>query len=629
VKFTHSIAFKISVASGFALAVTVALLTTVGALNVRHQAVDAFEQSSSARIKQADESLDGLFREVEQNLTYLVNTVQLQSADNTIVDYMTHSDTMTPESNGPVERSIYALLKAFGDSHPNMRYLDIGTKWGGYVQWPVESFNGAHYDPRVRPWYQLAMTAPDRVVRPAPYLNAAASGGAIISFARVVKNPQGEVIGALEGDITLDGFAKLTNAIRFGKTGYLIVVDNNGKILVDPRDKSHEFKDMKALGEGYRQLAAASDGLATIEMNGTSYRAYVYTSPRNGWKYFALVPSAEMMAAANRLTAMLIGVGLLVLAGALAVTIALGRRMTSPLRTLAGSMYEIASGDGDMTRRLPLVSKDEVGHLATQFNAFVEKLHGVLVKVMASSRHFELAANEVSAGNGDLSARTEQQAASIQQTAATMEELANTVRGTAEQAKNVNEVATNAVQTARRGNEAVSSAARTMDVAVEQSGRIVGIVAMIESIAFQTNILALNAAVESARAGESGRGFAVVASEVRNLAQRSTSAAKEIKDLLESSVDHVRTGAEQVNVAGRTISELTDAIANVATITTEISASAREQSRSIDEVNQAVSLMDQSTQQNAALVEQIAAASASLSEQGRELHTTVGFFKLD
>jgi methyl-accepting chemotaxis protein len=190
-------------------------------------------------------------------------------------------------------------------------------------------------------------------------------------------------------------------------------------------------------------------------------------------------------------------------------------------------------------------------------------------------------------------------------------------------------VAAGAVEVAPRGNEAVSTAAQTMGTAVEQSGRIEGIVAMIEGIAFQTNILALNAAVESARAGESGRGFAVVASEVRNLAQRSTNAAKEIKVLLDASVDNVRAGAEQVNLAGRTIAELTDAIGNVATITAEISASAQEQSRSINEINQAVSLMDQSTQQNAALVEEIAAASQSLKSQGRELHTTVSFFKLD
>jgi methyl-accepting chemotaxis protein len=259
---------------------------------------------------------------------------------------------------------------------------------------------------------------------------------------------------------------------------------------------------------------------------------------------------------------------------------------------------------------------------------FVEKLHGVLHKVMTSSCHLEVAAREVSAGNLDLSARTEQQAASIQQTAASMEELAGAVRGTADQAKSANAVAAGAVKIARRGNEAVTSAAKTMNIAVEQSGRIDGIVGMIEGIAFQTNILVLNAAVKSARAGESGRGFAVVAAEVRNLAQRSTSAAKDIKALLEASVGNVQAGAEQVNLAGETIAELTEAISNVETITGAIAESAHEQSRAISEVNNAISVMDQSTQQNAALVEEMAAASESLNAQGKDLSATVGFSKL-
>ncbi|CAG9195075.1 Methyl-accepting chemotaxis sensory transducer with Cache sensor [Paraburkholderia sabiae] len=628
VKLTGSIAFKFSAASGAALAVTVLLLTSVGALNVRHQAVDEFEQSSRARIVQADESLDVNFKEVEQNLTYLTQTAQLKAADQSITDYLNHGGQMTPDKNGEIEKTIFALLKDFGDTHPNMRYLDIGTRWGGYVQWPIESLNGEHYDPRVRPWYQLAMTAPDRVVRPAPYLSAAGSGGAIISFARVVKDSKGEILGALEGDISLDDFARLTSGIQFGKTGYLLVTDSSGKVLIDPREKKHEFKELKSLGGGYEQLSDASDGLVRIRMDGVEYQSFIYTSPKNGWKYYALVPESEMMAAANRLTWTLIAMGLLVLVVAVLIMVALGRRMTDPIRNLASSMHEIAAGDGDMTRRLPQLGNDEVGHLAKQFNAFVEKLHGVLLKVMTNSRHLELAASEVSAGNLDLSSRTEQQAASIQQTAASMEELAGTVRGTADQAKNANAVASGAVDVARRGNEAVSAAAKTMNAAVEQSGRIVGIVAMIEGIAFQTNILALNAAVESARAGESGRGFAVVAAEVRNLAQRSTGAAKEIKALLEASVGNVQAGAEQVNLAGKTIAELTDAISNVATITSEIADSAREQSRAIGEVNQAVSLMDQSTQQNAALVEEIAAASESLSTQGKDLNATVGFFKL-
>ncbi|WP_186168251.1 methyl-accepting chemotaxis protein [Burkholderia gladioli] len=626
---SRSVGFKINLAFGIALVLSVAVLATVGALSVRHQAVSEFEQSSRARITQADESLDGTFREVEQNLTYLSQTPELQSADESITNYLTHTGKMTPNSNGGVEQRIFTLLKAFGDSHPTMRYLDIGTHWGGYVQWPMETMNGDHYDPRVRPWYMAAMEAGgDRVVRPAPYLSAAGSGGAIIPFAKIVKNAGGDVLGVLEGDVSLEGFAKLTNGIRFGDTGYLIVTDNNGRVLIDPRDKSHEFKDFKTLGDGYAQLAAAADGRTPVSLDATAYQGFAYTSPKNNWRYYALEPQSEMMGAANALTLQLLGTGALVIVLVLAAIVALSRRIVVPLRSLAGTMNEIAVGDGDLTRRLPVVSHDEVGLLAGRFNAFVEKLHGVLVTVSSNITQLETASREVSAGNSDLSARTEQQAASIQQTAAAMEQLASTVREAAERAKNANQIASGAVDTARRGDAAVTDAAKTMEAAVSESERIIGIVGIIEGIAFQTNILALNAAVESARAGESGRGFAVVASEVRNLAQRSTSAAKEIKALLEASVGNVRSGASQIGLAGKTIAELNRAVGNVAQITTEIAASAHEQSRAIEEVNQAVASMDQTTQQNAALVQQMAAASEALSAQGRDLHATVGFFRL-
>ncbi|PJO20102.1 methyl-accepting chemotaxis protein [Burkholderia glumae] len=627
-KVSSSIGFKINLAFGTALVLSVAILTTVGTLNVRHQAINEFEQSSRARITQADGSLDGTFSEVEQNLTYLAQTPELMSADATITNYLTHTGKMTPDSNGGVEQRIFTVLRQFGDAHPNMRYLDIGTHWGGYVQWPMETMNGDHYDPRQRPWYIAAMESPGRVARPAPYLSAAGSGGAIIPFARVIRNAGGEVLGALEGDLSLEGFAKLTSDIHFGQSGYLIVTDNNGRVLIDPRDKRHEFKEFKSLGDGYAQLASAADGRTAVTIDSTPYQAYAYTSPKNGWRYYALEPAAEMMAAANRLTFQLVGTGALVIVVALLAMVVLSRQIAVPLRTLAGSMHEIAVGDGDLTRRLPIVNNDEVGLLAGRFNAFVEKLHGVLVKVSSSISHLETASHEVSAGNNDLSARTEQQAASIQQTAASMEQLAGTVREAADRAKHANAIASGAVATARRGDEAVADAAKTMQAAVSESERIIGIVGIIEGIAFQTNILALNAAVESARAGESGRGFAVVASEVRNLAQRSTDAAKEIKSLLETSVGNVREGASRIGLAGRTIAELNAAVGNVAQITTEIAAAANEQSRAIDEVNQAVASMDQSTQQNAALVEEIAAASESLSAQGRDLHATVSFFRL-
>lgn len=305
----------------------------------------------------------------------------------------------------------------------------------------------------------------------------------------------------------------------------------------------------------------------------------------------------------------------------------LARLVSRPLHRAVAIATQVA--EGDLTVRIAASSRDETGQMMSALEAMTTSLQRIVGGVRGSADSIATASGQIVSGNADLSARTEEQAATLEQTAASMTQLTQTVRQNSDNARQANALATRATDMADAGNDAVQEMVRSIGEVSESSDKVSQITGVIEGIAFQTNILALNAAVESARAGESGRGFAVVASEVRNLAQRSTNAAKEIKVLLDASVENVRAGAQQVDLAGRTIAELTDAIGNVATITAEISASAHEQSRSIDEINQAVSLMDQSTQQNAALVEEIAAASQSLKAQGRELHTTVSFFKLD
>ncbi|WP_429314377.1 methyl-accepting chemotaxis protein [Paraburkholderia sp. GAS448] len=429
-------------------------------------------------------------------------------------------------------------------------------------------------------------------------------------------------------DISLDGFAKMIGQVRFGETGYLMVVEDSGTVLVDPRVPSHNFKPLKEIGDGYRELAELGNGTRQVDIDGTRYDSVIYTSPDLGWKYIGLIPHTEMMASANRLSAILIAGGVLVLLAALVLTTALGRRLTAPLRQVSNGMQDIASGDGDLTQRLPVTSGDEVGVLAAQFNAFVEKLNGVLLKIRDSSESLRVATGEISAGNADLSARTEQQAAALQETAASMEELTSAVKQNADNAREASALAASASDIARRSNDAVARVVGTMSDISERSSRIADITGIIEGIAFQTNILALNAAVESARAGEYGRGFAVVASEVRSLAQRSSSAAKEIKELIGASVDKIQQGSALAGEAGQTMSEVTHAVGQVTAIMSEIAVVSDEQSRGIAQVNLAITQMDDVTQQNAALVEEAAAASRSLEDQGRQLNTTVAAFRL-
>ncbi|AXF04262.1 methyl-accepting chemotaxis protein [Paraburkholderia hospita] len=624
----RSIAVKLSLIFGAALAATILAITLYATLNVRRQAVDNFNDAGLGQIRQIDSSLRETFKRIHDNVVFLSDLPLVQSADTSVTNYLTHGGQMTPDTNGGVETDIFHLLQRFGDSHPDLRYVYVGTQWGGYVQWPKGKFTSDHYDPRERPWYVQGMQAAGAVRRTAAYANSGGDNNVIISFVRSIQNAQGKPVGVLGMDISLDGFAKMIGQVRFGETGYLMVVEDSGTVLVDPHDAAHNFKALKDLGDGYRDLAAMANGTLSVDIGGARYDTVVYTSPELGWKYIGLIPHAEMMASANRLSAMLIVVGLVVLLVALALTTALGSRLTAPLRQLSNSMQDIASGDGDLTRRLPVGSNDEVGVLAEQFNAFVEKLNGVLLDIRDSSALLRTATGEISTGNADLSARTEQQAAALEETAASMEELTAAVKQNAESARQASTLASDASDVARRSHEAVERVVSTMTDISQSSNRIADITGIIEGIAFQTNILALNAAVESARAGEHGRGFAVVASEVRSLAQRSSSAAKEIKELIGASVDRIRDGSSLAGEAGETMTEVTRAVGQVTAIMSEIAAASEEQSRGIAQVNLAITQMDDVTQQNAALVEQAAAASRSLEDQGRQLDESVAAFRL-
>jgi methyl-accepting chemotaxis protein len=258
-----------------------------------------------------------------------------------------------------------------------------------------------------------------------------------------------------------------------------------------------------------------------------------------------------------------------------------------------------------------------------------DNLHHVISQVRSGSDAIASAAGEVASGTLDLSNRTEQQAGSLEKTASASEELSSTVQHNADSAAQANQLAHAASALATRGGVVVSQVVDTMDAINTSSRKIVDIIAVIDGIAFQTNILALNAAVEAARAGEQGRGFAVVAAEVRSLAQRSATAAKEIKGLIDDSVDKVGRGTEQVAQAGNTMQEIVSGIQRVADIVGEIASASREQSAGIAEINQAVSQLDSVTQQNAALVEETSAASAALQEQASQLATVAASFQLE
>ena len=288
----------------------------------------------------------------------------------------------------------------------------------------------------------------------------------------------------------------------------------------------------------------------------------------------------------------------------------------------------LAIAQGDLTRRIDTTGRDETADLLRALSHMQQSLSGLVGQVRQASENIHTASNEVASGNADLSHRTEQAAGSLQQTASSMEQLTGNVRQSADAAHQASQMAGSASVVAQRGGEAVSQVVATMDEINHASRRIGDIIGVIDGIAFQTNILALNAAVEAARAGEQGRGFAVVAGEVRSLAGRSAEAAREIKSLIAASVEKVDSGSRQVQDAGATMNEIVASVGRVADIIREITAASSEQSQGIGQVNSAVSALDQMTQQNAALVEQSAAAAESLKDQASTLHDLVARFHL-
>jgi len=330
-------------------------------------------------------------------------------------------------------------------------------------------------------------------------------------------------------------------------------------------------------------------------------------------------------AAQGRIHILVVGGAALLIGGAFALL--LTRSITRPVARATALADAVAQGN--LSQRVEVDGHDEVAHMMRSLGAMTANLQKMVASVRASSDSIGTASAEIATGNQDLSSRTEQTASNLQQAASSMEQLTGTVKQSADSARQANQLASSAAEVAARGGVVVSQVVATMDEINASSKKIADIIGVIDGIAFQTNILALNAAVEAARAGEQGRGFAVVASEVRSLAQRSAEAAKEIKGLIGASVDKVEGGSRLVADAGKTMTEIVSSVQRVSDIIGEITAASAEQSDGIGQVNVSVTQLDQMTQQNAALVEQSAAAAESLKEQAAKLSEVVATFQLD
>ncbi|MDU5782467.1 MAG: methyl-accepting chemotaxis protein [Pantoea sp.] len=487
-----------------------------------------------------------------------------------------------------------------------------------------------------QPWYKDGMAAPKGQCAWAKAYQDAASPQPRTNCAMAIYR-DGTVWGVATIDVTLGFFNHLAKEMGDAIQGRVLIVEPDGKVvgnaaLVDGTPKLENLTDlqlsMAAPLKGLLSGAGSQPTETTFDGEDGEHTLFLQAIPGSPWYLASDVPTSLLTAQAH---SMLTRLGLVQIPLAIVLLLVLLgfiRSMMQRLNVLHRNIDALAQGGADLTQRLPTSNSPEFNAVAQSFNNFIGYLQGLMRQVGDSALAITAASREIASGNANLSSRTEDQASSIVETAASMEQLTGTVRQNADNATHANQLAGNASQVAARGTEVVRQVVSTMGEIHHSSRKVVDIISVIDSIAFQTNILALNAAVEAARAGEQGRGFAVVASEVRNLAQRSANSAREIKKLIEESVANIDAGSQLVEQAGETMDELMQGVSSVTTLMSEIMSASREQSMGIEQVNVAITQLDGTTQQNAALVEQVSAAAQAMEEQSVQLEQVVQSFRL-
>ena len=488
-----------------------------------------------------------------------------------------------------------------------------------------------------QPWFQNGLKAPRGQCFWADAYKDAASAQPRTNCAMTIYKGN-DAFGVSTIDVTLGFFNRLVADMEKKVQGQILILEPNGTIV----SNSTYIKDdivLKKLADQagtspmvaqiVQGLPRLKDGPVEMDYDdGVGRTLFLKRIEGTPWVLATSLPTALITQQSSRILQKL-AIVQLPLAVLLVVALLVGIRMLmKQLATLKSNIDVLNSGEADLTRRLPPGSGTEYNAVVDSFNAFVAHLQNLMRKVQASSTAISSASTQIASGNLDLSQRTEEQASSLEETAASMEELTATVRQNADNARQANELARTAANAAQRGGEEVGQVIQTMDAISHSSARITDIVGVIDGIAFQTNLLALNASVEAARAGEQGRGFAVVAGEVRNLAQSSARAARDIKQLIAGASEDVARGAELVGRAGTTITQLTTQVGSVASYMEEIMAASQEQSQGIDQVSRTVTQLDDMTQQNAALVEEAAAAAKAMEEQAHTLDDVVSTFRL-
>ncbi|MDV9032286.1 methyl-accepting chemotaxis protein [Pseudomonas sp. RAC1] len=629
--------------------IPVALVGAISVLNIRTEAVDQFIDGSTREIRQIDGNMRQFFDGTLQNVEQMA-TDPFYTSVSTLKDY-----TAADAANRPLPASAQQVIDAFsryGTTHPAAAILSIGLEDGTYAKWPDDP-KLASYDPRTRPWYKAAMAAPGKTVRTAAYYYDK-DDVALVGTARTLNDAAGKPKGVFVVSVSLKNLTELIKSIKLGDSGYVMLIEN-GTVLVDPRDASHGFKQLKDLGAPYAQLAATEQGSTEVVIDGVRYMANVWTSPVLGWRFVGLIEYSEVMGAATSMTYLTIVIVLVLALVFALIAAAFSRVIVKPIGQVSTGLQQIAQGEGDLRRDLVVQGKDETAELAGWFNKFLAAIRQLIQHIGAASGNLHEAsrANSELAGSMNEAAGRQREAVELVSTAfnemvATANEVARSCSSAAGAAENGHRRVAEGKQQIEQTTDNVnrlgtrlSESSQAMVELEEGSRNINQILGTIRAIAEQTNLLALNAAIEAARAGDQGRGFAVVADEVRALAKRTADSTGEIDQLLnalgnktqevsqkmDSCLDLSRASVSSIESARDSFEGIQLSVNEIRDQNLQISAAAEEQHSVAEEINRHI----QQIYDEARLVEGLASSAQSdsgrLSQLSEELNGLVGRFK--
>ncbi|CAI8922192.1 methyl-accepting chemotaxis protein [Pseudomonas sp. IT-P395] len=629
----------------------VVLVATLVVMNLRSDARDNFVDSSGREIRQVSNAMQLFFDGISQNVDYLASQPLIKNTDDSLKTYMGANAESIPQ--GEMDKKVFAFLQDLGNAHPAYAYAIVGTAAGGYVSWPDDPKLN-NYDPRQRPWYKAAQAKPGKPLRTAAYYWAQ-DDATYVSTVRTIDNKLGSNGGVVSIDVTLKQLTEIVKQIKLGETGYLMLLENSGTVLVDPKQPEHNFKPLDSLGEGYAQLAKAGKGLVEVELNGERYMANVWPSEQLGWTFVGLIKQSDVMSSATQLT-WLIAIIAAVLAVLFAVVGAsFAGLIVRPIRSVASGLEGIAQGEGDLTKNLDIRGNDETAQLANWFNQFltairslIQHIGGAAGKILATSQSSTRVSSDMAEAAGRQREAVDMVSTAFHEMVATANEVARSCSQAADsadsgqrQARQGQQQIDAAVHSVDQLSQELEQSAQSMQQLERDSNDIQSILGTIRSIAEQTNLLALNAAIEAARAGEQGRGFAVVADEVRALAKRTADSTAEIDGLLgnlakrtsqvtqqmHASLQVSQQSVTRIGEARESFGQIRESVDVIRDMNTQIATAAEEQHQVAEDINRHISQIHGDAQLVAELANSARLDSQSLAGLSNELDGLVRRFR--